>query len=1415
MANDTWNGNSDSWGVAADWSGGVPTSSSNVIISSGNPQITTIVGTVASVNVSSQLTFTGAGNLIVSGAFTNSGSVWLDPSSNAGGAALTVSGTLTNSGYIQIGPNNNTLSSGVTVSAASVTNFISTTLGTIDIFGNTGTPALAKLAVSSSAGLGAAGVLEGNVNMNWDALLQFASGQITTIAGGSSLTIDGTQAFVADAGSTTSNSALTGLTTINGGLYLGYGASVTTSAGLTNTGTIALDQPSSAGGSSLTVGGTLTNDGFIQIGANNNTLTAPTTVTATSLTNFISTTLGTIDIFGNNSASSPKLAKLSIASAAGAGATGVLLGNVTLNYDALLQFASGQITTIAGNSSLSIDGTEAFVADVGSTTSNSALTGLTTITGGLYLNYGASVTTSAGLTNTGTLGLDQPSGAGGSSLTVGGVLTNSGFIQIGPSNNTLAAATTVTATSLTNFVSTTLGAIDIFGNNSASSPELAKLNIASAAGFGSTGVLLGNVTLNYDALLQFASGQITTIAGNSSLTIDGTEAFVADAGSTTSNSALTGLATINGGFYLDYGASLTTSAGLTNKGTLELDHPSGAGGSTLTLSGALTNSGFVQIGPNNNTLAAVTTLTATSLINNVGATLGTIDIFGDDSSSVPVPIRATLNVTSAAGFGSTGVLQGNVTLNYDALLQFASGQITTIAANSSLTIDGTQAFVADAGSTTSNSALTGLTTITGGLYLGYGAAVTTSAGLTNTGTIALDQPSSAGGSSLTVGGALTNSGFIQIGPNNNTLAAATTLTATSLVNNVGTTLGTIDIFGNDSSSVPVPIPATLNITGAAGFGAGGVLEGNVNLNYDALLEFQGGGQITTIAANSNLAIWGTEAFVADASNTTSNSALTGLTTITGGLYLAYGASVTTTAGLTVASTGTVALDQPSSAGGSSLTLGGVLTNGGFVQVGPNNSTLSANTTLSATGLINTGTIALYGSNLYIADLAVSGATSNAGAVTIGAGAKLDSSAYTQTAGTTYIYGALNAPVTLDGGTIVIESGGAINGAVNFGGAGTLSLSAPPTSPIGNFQVGDSLDLTNVAYAAGEQMVWQSTAGGAQTYALEDASNNVLETLSFSSHLSAALLQVQNDGSGHASISLNAPPQAARSDYTDGNISDLVWQNQSSGVVYEWEMANGQNNSSVGLGNTSGWTDLGSGHFNGAGAASDLLWQSQTNGDVYEWTMAGGQHTGNIYLGNLNGWNEIGVGDFAGNGTDDLLWQSQSTGAVYEWTMSNGQQNGSVYLGNLSGWSEAGVGDFYGNGTSDVLWQNQSTGEVYEWQMSNGQHSGNDVDLGNLSGWSEIGTGDFFGNGTDGVLWQSQTTGGVYEWTMSNGQHTGNIYLGDLSGWSLVGTGDYTGNGVSDLIWQSQSTGGTYEWTMSNGQHTANIYLGGLAGWSGR
>ena len=103
-------------------------------------------------------------------------------------------------------------------------------------------------------------------------------------------------------------------------------------------------------------------------------------------------------------------------------------GSVGISNDALLEFAGGQIGTIDGV--LGFYGADARIADAGTLATSSALTGLNTVAGYLQLQNGNSVGVAGNLaiTGTGRIDLDPyflSGSSGGSSLTVGGTLTNS------------------------------------------------------------------------------------------------------------------------------------------------------------------------------------------------------------------------------------------------------------------------------------------------------------------------------------------------------------------------------------------------------------------------------------------------------------------------------------------------------------------------------------------------------------------------------------------------------------------------------------------------------------------------------------------------------------------------------------------------------------------------------------------------------------------------------------------------------------------------------------------------------------------------------------------------------------------------------------------------------------------------------
>jgi hypothetical protein len=196
-----------------------------------------------------------------------------------------------------------------------------------------------------------------------------------------------------------------------------------------------------------------------------------------------------------------------------------------------------------------------------------------TVSAQFSIEDGGDLTTTVGLTNSGGLYVDN-GGSGGSSLTIGGTLTNSNYVQIGNYN----VATTVTAQGLSN-----TGTINIDGG----STNQAVLDIAAAAPATWTGTL----NVSGDGLLEFAgTSGIGAIASGAQINLSAPDAVIAAAGlGTGSDTALTGLASNAGQLQLQYGATLTTTGGLTNSGGLYVDN-GGSGGSSLTIGGTLTNS---------------------------------------------------------------------------------------------------------------------------------------------------------------------------------------------------------------------------------------------------------------------------------------------------------------------------------------------------------------------------------------------------------------------------------------------------------------------------------------------------------------------------------------------------------------------------------------------------------------------------------------------------------------------------------------------------------------------------------------------------------------------------------------------------------------------------------------------------------
>jgi autotransporter passenger strand-loop-strand repeat protein len=699
------------------------------------------------------------------------------------GSTLTIGGTLNNTASLYIG--NSTETTGSTVTAATLAN-----TGTIYLFGGTG--ANTGQTTLDITGGSAPAVLSGTLNLSGNALVEFASGSYTSIAAGSALYLNGGSAFIADANDPTANGALSGLVNNAGTFELFSAAPVDLTGNFTNTGTVFVDT-NYAGGSVLSIGGTLANTGTLYIG-NGGAVSGTSIVSAAALT-----AGGSIRLAGGTGSSTYE-AILEVAAA-----PSVVSGTIVVTGDAEMEFGSGGITNVLGGGEIELVGATALIADAASPGTNSGLAGLANNAGTIDLELGATVTIGGDFTNAATLDMDVNSTDGGSTLTVDGALTNRGYFLLGNLYQT-SGSSTVNVGALANTGTVTLEGGTTTGNY--------QVTFDVTAG-PAPSILTGTLNLYSHALLEFTIGQIGAIATGATITIDGANAWIADAGSPNSNSALTGLASNAGTFALDGGAAISITADFANFGTTRLNAQSyGSGSTMLSVGGTLTNAGTLTIGSTGE--IAPVTVSTEFFANN-----GTLYLTGGTGSDTN---QSTLDVTSGA---APAVLQGNYYISGHAVLEFASGSISAIAQNAGLLISGGTAFVADAANTAANSALSALTTNAGNLNL-QGLVSVTLGNFVNLGTTSVDTYVTEGGSTLIVGGTLSNTNYLSIG--NTSLTAPTTVSAGSLTN-----AGTIYLeggTGTDTNAATLVVGGGMVDTGIvyllghAGISAGSVTIAN-------------------------------------------------------------------------------------------------------------------------------------------------------------------------------------------------------------------------------------------------------------------------------------------------------------------------------------------------------------------------------------------------------------------------------------------------------------------------------------------------------------------------------------------------------------------------------------------------------------
>ncbi|HEY7662632.1 MAG TPA: VCBS repeat-containing protein, partial [Xanthobacteraceae bacterium] len=365
----------------------------------------------------------------------------------------------------------------------------------------------------------------------------------------------------------------------------------------------------------------------------------------------------------------------------------------------------------------------------------------------------------------------------------------------------------------------------------------------------------------------------------------------------------------------------------------------------------------------------------------------------------------------------------------------------------------------------------------------------------------------------------------------------------------------------------------------------------------------------------------------------------------------------------------------------------------------------------------------------------------------------------------------------------------------------------------DFKFGDAFDFTDLNPA-------QATVAFAGTTLQVFMGGAAVATISLPTLPATGTFVLTPDGSGGSLVELDpsAAPWTflAAGDFNGDGVTDLIWQDPTTGASIEWLMSrNGGVGSMPATPPVQGWTLVATGDFNHDGI-TDLMWQNSATGATSEWLMsASGGLGSNPATPPVAGWSLITSGDFNGDGITDLMWQNATTGATSEWLMSANGLASNPATPPVSGWYLVATGDFNHDGITDMMWKNAATGDTSEWLMSaDGGLAGNPGTPGG-QGWSVVATGDFNGDGVQDLMWQNVLTGATSEWLMSaSGGLANNPPTPGAPGWKVAAIGDLAGGSIDELMWQNGASGATSEWLMSaNGGLGTNPSTPGAQGWN--
>ena len=971
------------------------------------------------VAVSAQLNLNTASKLTTVGDLTNSGSV-----TESNSSAIGVGGNLTNFGNFSL---NNTDSLTVTGSMTNRGTYTENNNETGSAAGltNTGTFQLLNNSKFTVTGTGwaqltnAGELTAGTYDVETGAVFQYnnpAVNTIVTIDQGAGVTVGGTGLYTPNG----TTNALTTLATNNGTFVIRNGATLTTTQALTNSGSLYIAQQSTSAPTSLTIGGGLTNQagGLIQLGvdpgegANGGTLTVNGSVSNAGTMNvgngtFASTgsvsvvggnfdNSGTLHLFASNgpvpTVTTPALtnesagliqidsgALLHVTGADGS-FTNYNSGSNTLSGGAYvvagtLQVDGGiNIVNIAANTSLTLEGNSYLITKDGIA---NGVANLASNAGTLDFNS-SNYTTVGDFSNTGTLSLDNSFNGSGGTLAVTGTLNSTGG--------------TVNVNGSTNKLTTTL---DFNNTNGAS------LNVSPFNAFNATAVNVGrNFTNDSTSNVQVNSNGSLTVVGN-----------YTNAGTTNIN---------NQGFGGGAPATVTVGGNFNNSGNLHLFAGSG---NTLTTVG-LTNTGTIQV----DTGALATVTGADGSFTNY--TSGTNTLSGGTYilNGGTLQVNGGLNILDIAS-GTSVTINGNGQLtpdgSTDALvsLNTLGGSLEFDNRNETITPSGGTLTIANTGTLTMGGNGGNTVTIAGALANNGAINITANSdtlndSVTNTGAVTISGSSDTwnvtgdlnnlSGGSITVSG---NSDLVNVAGNVNNNGGSITLSGSS---------DTVKMGGNFVNGVGALVTSTSGSTFASVSTPGSFTNnGTVSL----------AGQLDRLTASSftssgPITLAGSSEALTDSGDYTNNSGgALNLKGSSNAVSVSGPTGFTNNAGASVTMSGTsnsINVTNAFNNNGGTVTLSGTsenLTSTSFTNSG--NVTLGATETLNTSGGAYTQTA---GSTDVSGNLFTGTYSQSGGTTTVESGGVIFSS-ITSTGGTVQGAGTINGNLT-SGGTVIAGTPGA-------------------------------------------------------------------------------------------------------------------------------------------------------------------------------------------------------------------------------------------------------------------------------------------------------------------------------------------------------------------------------------------------------